>query len=113
MPVERPTSSEDTPPAGLGSRTQPRATDFCGAEGLFADATVGLSQEADKEVGPVAEKIAQQDADLREWAATRIVWTFIGGNLVTLAALRALVWLDQTNIERALSCPVTASSPRR
>jgi hypothetical protein len=32
----------------------------------------------------------------------QIVWTFIGGNLVTLAALGALAWLDQTNIERGL-----------
>jgi hypothetical protein len=59
----------------------------------------------DKEVGPVAERIAQQDADLREWTAIRIVWTFIGGNLVTLAALGALAWLDQKNIERGLIMP--------
>ena len=37
--------------------------------------------------------------------ATRIVWTFIAGNVLTLAVLGGLAWLDQNNIEHNLINP--------
>lgn len=37
--------------------------------------------------------------------ATRIVWTFVGGEILTLGALIWLGWLDQTNIEHKLISP--------
>ena len=66
-----------------------------------------LDQEVRKEKVSVAEQIALDDSVLRRWMARRIVWTFIIGNLVTLAALGALSWLDQTNIERHMIAPDT------
>ncbi|MSO99506.1 MAG: hypothetical protein EXR07_00420 [Acetobacteraceae bacterium] len=66
---------------------------------------VSLDTAAARDIGPVAERIALQDADLPQWMARRIVWTFIAGNLATLAALGALALLDQVNIGRHLIAP--------
>lgn len=59
---------------------------------------LSLEKEAERERVSVQDQVLQQDADLRRWTATRIVWTFIGGNVVTLGALAALVWLDEANV---------------
>ena len=53
----------------------------------------------------VDDQIRLGDQDLRRWMATRIVWTFIAGNLLTVTALGALCWLDQANILHALIQP--------
>lgn len=37
--------------------------------------------------------------------ATRIVFTFIGGNLVSLLAIGLLAWLDQSNLDHSLIKP--------
>ncbi len=36
---------------------------------------------------------------------TCIVWTFISGNILALAALAGLIWLDQDNLRHALVVP--------
>jgi hypothetical protein len=64
-----------------------------------------LEEAADQAGLSIEDEIRRGDADLRKWMAIRIVWTFIGGNIVTLIALGALVWLDQTNLDHGLIKP--------
>lgn len=62
---------------------------------------------ADRDLGPQTfdEQLRREDQDLRKQVATRIVWTLIGGNGITLIALAALVVLDQFNIADNLITP--------
>jgi hypothetical protein len=53
--------------------------------------TLSLEQRADRVVGSVDEQIKLGDYDLRKWMAIRIVWVFIGGNIVTLVGLGVLL----------------------
>jgi hypothetical protein len=66
---------------------------------------VGLGRRADRVRFTVAEQIALGDADLRQWMARRVGWTFFGLNIVTLAALGLLVALDDINISSHLISP--------
>jgi hypothetical protein len=53
----------------------------------------------------VDDQIKLDDQSLRRWMATRIVWTFIAGNALTVTAIGALCWLDQSNIVHAMIQP--------
>jgi hypothetical protein len=53
----------------------------------------------------VADRIALQDAELRQWMTNRMVRTFIWANSVTLAGLAILVALDEINIAFRLISP--------
>lgn len=66
---------------------------------------VGLEQEAEQDGLSVADRIALQDADLRQWMTNRMVRAFIWANGVTLAALGSLVLLDEINIGFHLISP--------
>jgi hypothetical protein len=65
---------------------------------------VSLPKEEERVFGPQSfeDRLKQEDQDRRRWTATRIVWTLIGSNILTLVLLGGLAWLDQTNIERSL-----------
>jgi hypothetical protein len=76
-----------------------------GVSGDSGLGTFSLEREAKRVVGSVDEQIKLGDYDLRKWMATRIVWAFIGGNIITLVGLGVLVWLDQMNIEHKLVTP--------
>jgi hypothetical protein len=76
-----------------------------GVSGDSGLGTFSLEREAKRVVGSVDEQIKLGDYDLRKWMATRIVWAFIGGNIITLVGLGVLVWLDQMNIEHKLATP--------
>jgi hypothetical protein len=70
--------------------------------------SVHLPAQKPDEIGQVLsvdDEIKRGTAELRRWTATRIVWTFIGGNAVTLIALGALVWLDELNLREKLAGP--------
>lgn len=69
--------------------------------------TVRLNTVVDSVLGPrnFDDELKQADQNLRQWMATRIVWTFIAGNIVTLVVLGGLAWLDQNNIEHHLISP--------
>jgi hypothetical protein len=60
---------------------------------------------ADRARFTVAEQIALGDADLRQWMARRVGWTFVGLSIVTLAVLIWLVRLDQSKIGSHLISP--------
>jgi hypothetical protein len=68
---------------------------------------VSLPKEEERVLGPQSfeDQLRQADQNLRQWMATRIVWTFIAGNVLTLAVLGGLAWLDQNNIEHNLINP--------
>lgn len=66
---------------------------------------VGLEQEAEQDGLSVADRIALQDADLRQWMTNRMVRAFIWANGVTLGALGSLVVLDEINIGVHLISP--------
>src|SRR6185312_13882339 len=72
---------------------------------VAAGMVVSLDSEADGVRLSVADRIALHAADLRRWMARRVMWTVVGANLVTLAALAGLVALDQSNIESHLISP--------
>jgi hypothetical protein len=78
---------------------------FGGGSSISAAAVVSLAKDAEQKGLTVLEQVALQDAETRKWMARRIVWTFIGGDVVTLVALAFLVWLDQGNIEHKLIIP--------
>jgi hypothetical protein len=59
---------------------------------------IRLNGEAEQDSLSVADRIALQDAELRQWMTNRMVRAFIWANGVTLAALGALVLLDEINI---------------
>jgi hypothetical protein len=66
---------------------------------------VDLEKEADRVGVSVADHVALQDANLRQSMARGILGTFIGANLVTLAGLSYLAWLDQSNLASKLIAP--------
>jgi hypothetical protein len=66
---------------------------------------VSLENEAKREGLSVDDEIKREDANLRQWMARCIVWTFIGSTIVTLLALGALVCLDQSNLDDGLIKP--------
>jgi hypothetical protein len=66
--------------------------------GSVSAKVVSLEDVVERVVGTV-------DEDLRQWLVPRVVWMFIVGNLLIMAALGVLVWLDQTNLERSLVTP--------
>jgi hypothetical protein len=90
------------PPGEAGPNLLGTGTGVSSDSGL---GTVRLGEEADRVVGSVDEQVKLGDYNLRKWMAIRIVWVFIGGNIVTLVGLGVLVWLDQMNIERKLVTP--------
>ena len=91
-------------PADPTSEAGPKLTGT-GVSGDSGLGTFSLEREAKRVVGSVDEQIKLGDYDLRKWMATRIVWAFIGGNIITLVGLGVLVWLDQMNIEHKLATP--------
>jgi hypothetical protein len=68
---------------------------------------VSLPKEEERVLGPQSfeDRLKQEDQNQRWWTATRIIWTLIGSNILTLVLLGGLAWLDQTNIERTLISP--------
>lgn len=89
MPVEQ---NAAAPLAGIGQ--------------LSARAEViNLNEVADREALSVEDQIALQDADLRKRIGNRIVWTFVGGNVVTLFVFAGLVYLDQSNMGNHVITP--------
>jgi hypothetical protein len=59
---------------------------------------ISLDREVERARLTVADEIALQDAVLRRWMARRIIWVFIGANVVTLLAMAGLALLDQSNV---------------
>ena len=53
----------------------------------------------------VDDQIKKQTADLRDSLANKVVLAFLWANLLTLAAIAALVSLDEINIWRGLIDP--------
>jgi hypothetical protein len=77
-------------------------TGLSGGQGLGA---LSLEQEAKQVVGSVDEQIKLGDYELRKWMATRIGWTLVFGNIVTVAVVGVLAGLDQFNIAHSLIAP--------
>jgi hypothetical protein len=75
--------------AGMPSRGDGKPMDPDVVHGAVTG--ISLEREVEREQLSVRDQVLKQDADLRLWVGTRIVWTFIGGNITTLAALAALV----------------------
>lgn len=101
MPADPPPSSKSSP--NVTPKLQYGEAKIA-SESLFsanAD-VVNLEDEAVREGLSVGNRIALKDAELREQMAIHIISTLIIGNLVTLVALAALVWLDQRNLESNL-----------
>jgi hypothetical protein len=92
-----------------GDRPPQQAAATISGEGnvLPVQAEVVSLNEVANQVGvTVAEQIALQDAALRKWMTYWTIGTFIGANVVTLAAVAVLVWLDQSNLQSDLITPV-------
>ena len=85
---------------------QNAAAPLAGIGQLSARAEViNLNEVADREALSVEDQIALQDADLRKRIGNRIVWTFVGGNVVTLFVFAGLVYLDQSNMGNRVITP--------
>ena len=66
---------------------------------------INLNEVAEQEELSVKDQIALQDADLRKRIGSPIVWTFIGGNVVTMLGFAGLVYVDQSNMAKYLITP--------
>ncbi len=66
---------------------------------------ISLDKEAERVRLSVTDQIALQDADLRKWMADLVVPAFLKANGLTLAAVAALVVLDEINIASHLIAP--------
>lgn len=95
MPDERPSEGADVVAA-----QEPATVSLRGEPPILS-----LDSVAEREGLSVADQIALQDADLRQWMARRVVIVFIIANVATLLVIAGLVWLDQTNIASKLTSP--------
>jgi hypothetical protein len=66
---------------------------------------ISLEKEAQRVGASVDDQIKLGDYELRKWMATRIVWTFVGGNIIAVIVVGALAGLDQFNIGYSLIAP--------
>ena len=93
MPAEPPVDITRSSPAGQISITGHPPT------------VISLDKEAERVRLSVTDQIALQDADLRKWMADLVVPAFLKANGLTLAAVAALVVLDEINIASHLIAP--------
>lgn len=68
-------------------------------------AVLSLDRVADSVTGSVTDQIALKDAELRQWMARWMVWLFAIANVMVLAVIAGLVWLDQGNLGAKLIAP--------
>jgi hypothetical protein len=66
---------------------------------------MGVSLGLDEVARQADIHVVMEDAATRKWMASRVVWTLIGADVVTLFCLGALVCLDQRNISYSVIAP--------
>ena len=94
--------AEEPPPPSGPTRTILQLTGDVSGE---VELPISLSAVAAERALSVDDQIKKQTADLRDSLANKVVRAFLWANLLTLAAIAALVSLDEINIWRGLIDP--------